>query len=115
MKEQLAKLIDSFTDAAKKHQNAATTNSRKANTQARRIHKIFCEIVEIGDEAREALLQLTDNSDDAVASMAAVYSLNYDTEKSVATLKRIAQKPGLIGFEARQAIQRWKECTWQLE
>ena len=109
------KLIEDFIDAAEKHREATTTNSQRANKQAKRIHKIFLEIIDSGTSAREALLQLTNHDNLAVASMAAVYSLKYNPEKSLAVLKQIAQTPGVIGFEARHAIQRWEEGVWELE
>jgi len=114
-KNQIKKLVKEFEDASKKHYAATTRNSRYANIQARRINRIFSQIVEIGDDARVELLKLTENENDHVASMAAVYSLKFNPEKSLSALYRVSKKTGLIGFEAEQAIQRWKEGTWQLE
>jgi hypothetical protein len=58
---------------------------------------------------------MTESPNLAVAEMAAVYSLKYDPLRALAALRRISQEPGLIGFGARQAIQRWEEGSWQLE
>ena len=113
--KNINKLIENFIDAAEKHHEATTTDFRRANKQAKRIHKIFLEIVESGTSAREALLQLSTHDNLAVASMATVYSLKYNPEKSLAVLKQIAQTPGVIGFEAKHAIQRWEEGAWELE
>jgi len=49
-----------------------------------------------------------------ISSMAAVYSLKYAPEESISVLTRIAKEPGLSGFEAEQAFQRWKEGAWDL-
>ena len=116
-REQIEKKINQFIDAAKKqHIFMMSGNSRSANIQAKKIRSIFAEIREIGPDGREALLEQIDNKDDAVAALAATYSLKFNTEKSLNTLKRISQKnAGIISFEASQSILRWEEGVWQLE
>lgn len=116
-RDHTIKVVDRFIDASKKqHISIMAGDSTKANIQAKRIYKAFLEIREIGNEAREALLEQVDNTDDGVASLAATFSLKYNTEKSLNALKRISeQNTGIIGFEAQQAILRWKEGSWQLE
>jgi plasmid maintenance system killer protein len=115
--ENIDRLINDFVEAAKNSYEATLSgNSRKANIQAKRIHQVFAKITMIGDSAREALLKQVDNEDDAVASLAAAYSLKYNTEKAKAALKRISENnTGILGFGAEQALERWKEGTWQLE
>lgn len=76
---------------------------------------MFLKIAKVGEEARNALLSLTDGEDIAVAAMVAVYSLKHNPERSLATLRRIAKESGIIGFEAEQAIQRWENGDWQIE
>ncbi len=109
-------LITRFAAVAKKHHESTLQgNWREANKHAKSIRELFGEIVAIGEEARRALLEQIDHDDSAVASMAAVYSLKYDTESSLTALRRIAKEPGVVGFGAKQAIMRWEEGEWQLE
>ena len=114
--KQIDKLIADFVEAARKHHEATMTgNWRETNKQANRIRKAFQGIKRFGEDARQALLAQTENQDPAVASMAATYSLKYSPQQAQTVLQRIAGEPGIIGFEARQALQRWKEGDWHLD
>ncbi len=113
---QIDKLVAHFVKAARKHYEATMTgNWRETNKQAKRIRKAFQGIRKIGENARQALLAQTENQDLAVASMAATYSLKCNTQQAQTVLQRIAKEPGIIGFEAQQALQRWKEGDWHLD
>jgi glycine cleavage system aminomethyltransferase T len=112
----IQKLIDTFADAAHKHHRETLEGTaKKVNVQAKRITHTFHQIIVKGEVARKALLQLTKSEDIAVAKMAAVFSLKYATEEATVVLRGIAQRPDLLGFEAKQALKRWEEGTWQLE
>lgn len=109
-------LIAKFTQAAKNHYEASLNGDwRTANKEAATIRKTVSKLGSLGVSGKEALLAQTDSQDFSVASMAAVYSLKYATEKSISVLARIAKEPGLLGFEAEQALQRWNEGEWHLE
>lgn len=113
---EIQQMITKFAVASYKHQEAIMEgNSRKANRHAKQIAETFQKIVTTGELARKALLQLTQSEDDAVAAMAATFSLKYATDEAIAVLKRIAKRPDLLGFRSEQAIKRWEEGTWQLE
>ncbi len=108
--------VSAFVEATKLHYQATLAGNYKiTNKYAQIIDEAFRKIVAMGVEARQALLANVDDDDNAVASMAAVYSLKFNPERALDALRRIADKPGLIGFGAQQAIQRWEEGTWQLE
>jgi hypothetical protein len=113
--DQIDELIADFVMASKK-QHEATMQGRwqEGNKYVRSISRSFRKIVQRGESAREALLAQIDNADLAVASMAAAYSLKYDTERSLAALQRIAKEPGIIGFSAKQTLMRWEEGDWHL-
>lgn len=116
MKRTLDEYLEVFVDAAAQHYEATLEgNWRKTNRCARKVDTAFRHIIEFGNEGRESLLALTDNANLAVAKMAAVYSLKYGTQQALATLRRISQEPGIMGFGAQQAILRWEEGAWQLE
>jgi hypothetical protein len=61
----------------------------------------------------ERLLELVDSADPAVAGMAAVYAIRMDTGRCLAALRRVAAEPGLLGFRAAMAIQRWESGEWE--
>lgn len=109
-------LVEQFAEGAEKSFEAMMKGDwRENNKWVKRQIKAFQEITAIGDAAREELLTLLEHENLRVASAAATFSLKYATEKSIATLERVAQEPGMIGFGAQQALQRWKEGSWQLE
>jgi len=115
-KQKVEELIEKFTRAAKSHYEASLVGDwRTANKEAATIRSIVKKLGSLGENAREALLAQTDSQDLSVASMAALYSLKYATEKSVSVLTRIAKDPSLVGFEAVQALHRWNEGEWHLE
>ncbi len=114
--KQIQRLLVNFAEASRIHYDALMAgNSRTANVQAKKINKSFLELTNLGVDARNALLNLVDTETLPIAAMAAVFSLKFSPERALATLQKIAKEPGLIGFEARQAIKRWTEGSWQLE
>ncbi len=117
MEELMIKsLIDSFSNSAKTHYLATINGDWKtANKEISKLRHVFKEICKINEPARKKLLVLTENDDLAIASMAALYSLKYDPEKCISILKKIANEPGILGFQAIHAIQRWNEGKWNLE
>jgi hypothetical protein len=89
---QIDRLITDFVKAAKEHHETTITGDwRETNKQAKRIRKAFQGIRKIGENARLALLAQTENQDLAVASMAATYSLKYNTPQAQTVLQRIAK------------------------
>jgi hypothetical protein len=99
-----------------KHYEASLIGDwRTANKNAAIIGKTVKKLRSLGDEGRETLLSQSESEELSISAMAAVYSLKYAPEKSLSVLNRIAKEPGLIGFEAGQAILRWNEGTWKLE
>jgi hypothetical protein len=110
------KLVAEFVAASEKSAQALVIGDSKVNNKwVKKQVKVFKQIVSIGDIARDELVRLLDAENLDIALSAAVFSLKYSTEKSLTTLKKIAQEPGLLGFRAQQAIQRWEEGSWQIE
>ncbi len=114
--KKIDELINKFSLAARRHYEASLVGDwNTANQNAVVIRHIVKKLNSFGEEGRKALLDQTENQEPSVSAMAAVYSLKYDPEKSVNVLTEIAKEPGLIGFEAIQALQRWKEGEWKLD
>lgn len=112
----MEELIEKFTQAVKKYYESSLVGDwRTTNREARTIHKTVKKFWSLGEPGMEALLSLTDSEDLSVSLTAAVYSLKYATEKCIAVLNRIAKEPGLLGFGAEQALQRWYEGEWKLD
>lgn len=105
---RIPQLIDAFIEVAKKHQTFSLSDWKKANLEAKKIQKIFLDISALGQPGREALLDLVDSEERSVSLMVAVYSLKYNTEESLMALRNLTNEPGLIGFQAEQAIKRWE-------
>jgi hypothetical protein len=116
MTETVEDLLDSFTTATRVHFQATSDGDYKAaNKAAKRIHQTFLRLREHGSDAREALLQLALSSADAIAVMAAVYSMKYDSARALTVLKRFSKDSGILGLQAAQAVKRWKSGEWELE
>jgi hypothetical protein len=113
--ERIPQLVESFINAAIKHQVLSLKDWKTANREAKELQRIFLELKSIGRPGREALLALVKSEKPSVALMASVYSLKYDTKKSMKTLKSLAKEADFIGFQAEQAIKRWEEGTWNIE
>jgi len=107
--EKLALLLHRFAVAAQAHQVALEEmDEERANAHARIISGLYSAILREGDAGRESLLVLLDHESLVVAGMAAVFSLRYDSPRSLAVLRRLAGQGGLLGFRASVAIERWE-------
>lgn len=108
--EKLARLLTRFAVAAKIHYEALEAmDEGRANKQARLLAGLHEAIVGEGEAGRLALLALVDDENGVVAGLAAVYSLREDSPRCLAVLRRLAGEPGLLGFRASVALQRWED------
>lgn len=111
--DTLTRLLQRFAAAATAHYQALETmDERRATKQAGMVAGLYRSIIGCGEWGRQALLALVDDKDPVVAGMAAVYSIRYDCERCLATLQRIAEEPGLLGFRAQLALERWQSGEW---
>jgi hypothetical protein len=112
--DRLERLLSRFAVAARAHHEALESmNAERAETQARMISALHGALVREGTPGLKKLLDLVDSIDPIVAGMAAVYSIRLDPERCLATLRRVATEPGLLGFRADMAIQRWESGEWE--
>jgi hypothetical protein len=111
--DTLTRLLHRFAATATAHHQALEEmNEERANTHAQMIAGLYRSIVGTGERGKRALLELAGNSDPAVAGMAAVYSIRCDSKRCLSALERVAREPGLLGFRARMAIERWEKGEW---
>lgn len=114
--ETVERLIERFSRAAAKHHAALEEmDAEEANRQAFLINGLFAGIVAHGDVGRTRLLALLASEQPAVAGMAAVYSLRFAPLEALPVLRRIAAQPGLLGYRASVAIERWERGEWELD
>jgi hypothetical protein len=110
---RLQLLLQRFARAAQAHHAALEAlDAERAETQARMLAGLHEALVDSGEQGLDKLLELINNSDPAVAGMAAVYSLRRDCGQCLETLRRVAQEPGLLGFRAGIALERWESGEW---
>ena len=111
--ERLERLLKRFVVAARAHHVAfEALDEERTATQTRMITGLHEALVREGARGEEMLLSLVDNPDPVVAGMAAVYSIRLDTGRCLATLRRVAEEPGMLGFRAKVAIERWESGEW---
>jgi len=107
--EKLTLLVRRFAVAAQAHQAALEDMDEvRANTHSRIISGLHAAIIGEGDTGREALLALLESESQVVAGMAAVFSLGYNPVRSLAVLRSLAEKGGMLGFRASIAVERWE-------
>lgn len=112
--EKLARLLSRFASAAMAHHAAIEAmDEERSNTHAGMIAALHGALLREGQPGKDGLLALVDSNAPAVAGMAAVYALHVSPERCLATLRRVAAEPGLLGFRAGAAIQRWEAGDWQ--
>lgn len=112
--DTIDRLLSRFARAAIEHHEALEAlDEERANSQARIIAGLYQSVVREGESARARLLDLVDADNEVVAGMAAVYSLRYCPERSVAVLRRLAAEQSLLGFRATVALERWEAGEWE--
>jgi hypothetical protein len=112
-KNHIDTLLQRFAIAAAAHHAALEAlDAERANQHARMTAALHQSIMAAGIAGKERFLSLLDHPEPVVAGLAAVYLIRDATEKSLATLQRIAGEPGLLGFRAAAAIDRWCNGEW---
>jgi hypothetical protein len=112
---ELQQLINQFALCSREHHTATVSgNWKEVNRNARCLSEMHKALVALGDPGRQALLTLVSDTDASVRLMAATFSLGYAPDLCVQVLQNLATYPGLLGFDAKQTIKRWKGGSWQL-
>lgn len=112
--DTLTRLLSRFSTAAEAHHAALEAmDEERANTHARMISGLYQAIMREGLTGQAALLTLLESESPVVAGMAAVYSMDVATEICLIVLRRVAAEPGLLGFRASVAVERWEAGTWE--
>jgi hypothetical protein len=109
-------LVKKFADSVSAQSEAISQGDPvTGNKHAKKYIDAFKKLRSSGNEGRDALsVLLTDERAD-VRVMAASYLLRHCEEDARAVLEFEAEKPGLVAFGAKQALQRWEDGTWALD
>lgn len=109
--EKVTKLISWFVKAALRHAAAIEAMQEEETlVQVECLNRFYLALKR--EEGLEQFLVLLEHEEPAVAGMAAVYAMRETPQRCSATLVRIAKEPGLIGFRAQAALDRWESGEW---
>lgn len=111
--DKVAKLIDWFAKAALRHAEAIEAMQEEAAAvQVECLDRFYAALQREGEDALDRFLVLLEHKNHAVAGMAAVYGMRQAPDRCTAVLAKLAEMPGLIGFRARYALERWESGDW---
>jgi hypothetical protein len=106
----LEQLTDAYRRAASAHGEATVAGDHEA---ANRHHDILAEVYRElrarGTAAKEALLPLMQDPDDAVRSWAAAHGLEFAPEKAEPVLSALAESRGISAFNAKMTLREWRK------
>lgn len=109
--EKVTKLIAWFVKATLRHADAIEALEEGiAAGEVRDLQRFYGALQREG--GMERFLELLDHEDPRVAGMAAVFAMREAPERCTEVLKRISGLPGLIGFRAQAALERWESGDW---
>jgi hypothetical protein len=109
--DKVAKLIDWFIKAALRHAEAVDAMQQEAAAvQVECLDRFFAALQR--EDGMPQFLTLLEHRNPSIAGMAAVYAMREAPERCRPVLARLAEEPGLIGFRARTALERWGAGEW---
>ena len=114
--EELSELVLSFAQAAAYHYEATQAGRRRdINRAADTLDSVYRRIKSYGDVGKTALLKLLDSENLAVSSMAAAYCMHFAPQECKRVFERVVKDPGILGLEAKYALKRFEDGSWQIE
>jgi hypothetical protein len=109
MSDMIETFITKYREYAEAHGKATRSgNYNEANRCYDKLIVLVPRIRALGNQGELALLELVDDSDDAVACWAATHSLRFCESRAIAVLSELSKKEGPIGFDAKMVIRQWK-------
>lgn len=109
--QKVAKLAEWFVKAAIRHAEAIEAmHAEAAAAQVEDLDRFYAALKREG--GMELFLTLLDHESPDVCGMAAVYAMREAPARCTAALVRLAKLPGLIGFRAQAALERWESGEW---
>lgn len=84
-------------------------DSTKANKLMKEVMKIHHQLVELGDEGKNALVELMEEDDLPIKLIASFYSLPYNENKALEVLNKLSKSStGVIKTRSDIIIEHWK-------
>lgn len=111
--DKVAKLIEWFVKAALRHAEAVDAMHEEAAAVQVECLTRFFKALHQEEGGMQRFFTLLDHENPVVSGMAAVYGMREAPERCRGALQRVAQTPGLIGFRAQTALERWDSGDWQ--
>ena len=109
--DKVAKLIEWFARAAVRHAEAiGSMQEDAASVQVECLDRFYAALKR--EDGLERFLSLLDDAEPAISGMAAVYAMREAPQRCTAVLARLAKMPGLTGFRAQAALDRWESGEW---
>lgn len=109
--ERITKLIEWFVKAALRHAEAIEAlDEDQAAAEVVDLDRFYRTLLR--EDGLERFLLLLDHDDPRVAGMVAVYAVRRAPERCTAVLVRISKLPGMMGFRAQAALDRWEKGEW---
>lgn len=110
----LDRLLQRFAMAARNHHEALESmDAERAEQHARMVAALYSAIMAAGLPGKVRFNSLLEHPEAVVAAMTAVYIIREEPGKSLKILQRVAAEPGLLGFRAAAAIERWHNGEWE--
>ncbi|WP_224983066.1 hypothetical protein [Geomonas agri] len=110
--EKVTKLVGWFAKAALRHAEALEAMAEDlAAAEVADLNRYYHALQREGGVPD--LLRLLEDPDPVIAGMVAVYAMREAPERCVARLSVIAREPGLMGFRAQTALERWESGEWE--
>ena len=110
--DKIKKLISDYIKYAKEHGNGTENGDYiRTNKAYGKIIETYKEIIKLGEEGQQALLELLKHNNLSVSGWAATHSLEFAEENAIHTLENNALCKGIIAFDAKMVLEEWKKGT----
>lgn len=109
-------LVIKFRVAAAAHYQATLNGRRRTiNKHADLLENVYSELKRRGHLHKAMLTQLLQDPEPPVQVMAACFCMTFAPDATRRTLLLHANRPDLLGLEAKHALQRFDDGTWTRE
>lgn len=107
---KIDELLNKYICAAVEYGQAMKNhNSAIANQKYDTINKIYKDLMNLGQEGKQALINLMDHQEPYVRLSAGTQSLNFAEDKAKKVLMELKAEGRPIGFDAGMVLKEWKK------
>jgi hypothetical protein len=107
----VTELVLEYARAAEQYGRTMDSRNHKAtNREAKIIAACYRELRSRGKDEQRALLNLLEgDNEEYVQCWVAAHALEFAPEIGEPVLSKLAKKGSVVGFDARQTLERWRE------